>query len=722
MTDAPVLFDVRDRIATITLNRPEVRNALSSEVLRLLPQLMMQADGDVDVDVIILTGADPAFCAGLDLKELGSTGGNLGGGSGSDGGANAHGGRGPFPKVSKPLIGAVNGVAVTGGLELALNCDFLVASERAKFGDTHARVGVMPGWGMTVLLPQAIGVRRAREMSFTGNFLGAEEALQFGLVNHVVPHDELLPFTRALAADIAGNEAERRAPDPGDVRRDRARRRRVGEGGSRLRGRGIARCSAPRRSPNGGPRSSAAAEVSDPLAGRRPRAATGGGAPSPRRERAVIGGVALGALVLTAAASPYRSIATVTPRATTSPCTSARPGACSTATSATSSPTTGSPCSTRTGASARTRIHGAGRCCCHRSSTCWGLDYDRLKLRRGRHVLRLARARPRHRAPAHRADARARRHRGDRHSARSCWPTPTNCCRSSRPRQRSRCSSGGAIASGARPTDRSGAEATWSVLGALAAVAFNVRREAIVLVVVIGVIQLVELAGLSAAGALRGTSRPVPWRASPPPTSRSPCRRCLLQLLLPSMLFPDNGDHARYIGARLGDYPRVTSPSSSVSVAPRDRRDHLGVSRPSAMVIGCAAPSRARRTARRAHHLERPRHQHPLPDGGSLLLPDPAVGGLLHGRRGPTRPSSLVLRERPRPAAGAPRLAVVPLLYLVVVHAAVLPGDIADARDFNRGGRQQVGPTHPGRRPRSSTSSRGTPVPTTWSPTSAPGR
>ncbi len=207
-TDAPVLFDVGDRIATITLNRPEVRNALSSEVLRLLPQLMMRADGDGDVDVIILTGADPAFCAGLDLKELGSTGGNLGSGSGSDGGVNAHGTRGPFPKVSKPLIGAVNGVAVTGGLELALNCDFLVASEHAKFGDTHARVGVMPGWGMTVLLPQAIGVRRAREMSFTGNFLGAEEALQFGLVNHVVPHEELLPFTRALAADIVGNEAD----------------------------------------------------------------------------------------------------------------------------------------------------------------------------------------------------------------------------------------------------------------------------------------------------------------------------------------------------------------------------------------------------------------------------------------------------------------------------------------------------------------------------------
>jgi enoyl-CoA hydratase len=110
--------------------------------------------------------------------------------------------------VDKPLIGAINGVAVTGGFELALNCDFLVASEHAKFGDTHARVGVMPGWGLTVLLPQAIGVRRAREMSFTGNFMLADEALAFGLVNHVVAHADLIPFTRRLALDIIGNEQD----------------------------------------------------------------------------------------------------------------------------------------------------------------------------------------------------------------------------------------------------------------------------------------------------------------------------------------------------------------------------------------------------------------------------------------------------------------------------------------------------------------------------------
>jgi enoyl-CoA hydratase len=205
VTDAPVLLEVSDRIATVTLNRPAARNALSSEVLRLLPELLREADGRDDVDVVILTGADPAFCAGLDLKELGSSGGNLraGNADGRDALAAQHG---PFPLMEKPVIGAVNGPAITGGFELALNCDFLVASERARFGDTHTRVGVMPGWGLTVLLSQAIGVRRAREMSFTGNFLDAHEAFQWGLVNHVVKHEELLPFTRGLAADLIGND------------------------------------------------------------------------------------------------------------------------------------------------------------------------------------------------------------------------------------------------------------------------------------------------------------------------------------------------------------------------------------------------------------------------------------------------------------------------------------------------------------------------------------
>ncbi len=198
-----VLCETTDRTALVTLNRPEARNALSSEVLGRLAEVMAAADADDSVDVIIVTGADPAFCAGLDLKELGS-----GGGPGPmPDFRRTDGTRGPFGSVTKPVIGAVNGVAVTGGLELALACDFLIASERARFADTHARVGIQPGWGLTVLLPEAIGMRRAREMSATGNFLDAATALQWGLVNHVVPHRELLGYARGLAADIASNDA-----------------------------------------------------------------------------------------------------------------------------------------------------------------------------------------------------------------------------------------------------------------------------------------------------------------------------------------------------------------------------------------------------------------------------------------------------------------------------------------------------------------------------------
>ncbi len=199
-----VLLEVSDRIATVTLNRPDARNALSSEVIGELRRIVRRADTDDGVDVVILTGADPAFCAGLDLKELGSGGGALAdsGATGQSDRAN----RGPMPPCDKPVIGAINGAAITGGFEIALNCDFLIASDRARFADTHARVGIQPGWGLTVLLPQAVGLRRAREMSATGNFIDASTALAWGLVNHVVAHDELLATARRLAADIVSND------------------------------------------------------------------------------------------------------------------------------------------------------------------------------------------------------------------------------------------------------------------------------------------------------------------------------------------------------------------------------------------------------------------------------------------------------------------------------------------------------------------------------------
>ena len=186
-----------DGVRLLTINRPQARNSLAVELIHALSASLREADADPAVRAIVLTGADPAFCAGVDLGDLA-------------GGDTAlvlpRDQRGPLPPRSTPLIGAVNGPAVTGGLELALACDLLIASERASFADTHARVGVMPGWGLSVLLPQAVGLRRAREMSLTGNYVDAATALAWGLVNHVVGHDELVPAAVALAADVAAND------------------------------------------------------------------------------------------------------------------------------------------------------------------------------------------------------------------------------------------------------------------------------------------------------------------------------------------------------------------------------------------------------------------------------------------------------------------------------------------------------------------------------------
>ena len=194
---ADVLRERRDDgVAVVTLNRPDRRNALSAALLSVLRDAVAELDGEEDVRAIVLTGADPAFCAGLDLTELGEPGSPL-----------AAAGSGPvLPPRSTVLIGAVNGAAVTGGLELALACDFLIASERARFADTHARVGIMPGWGLSYLLPEAVGLRRARQMSATGNFVDARTALAWGLVNDVVPHEDLLGVTLRLAADVASND------------------------------------------------------------------------------------------------------------------------------------------------------------------------------------------------------------------------------------------------------------------------------------------------------------------------------------------------------------------------------------------------------------------------------------------------------------------------------------------------------------------------------------
>ncbi len=202
-----VTVDVAGPVGIVTINRPAARNALSSAVLAALPSALVALDDDPDVRAIVLTGADPAFCAGLDLRELGSSGANLSAARASFG-DHRWPAWSPWPELRTPLVGAVNGPAVTGGLELVLHCDFVIASERARFADTHTRVGVLPGWGLTVLLPQAVGLRAAREMSATGRFVGAEEALRLGLVTRVVPHDQLLAAARGVGNEIASNQAD----------------------------------------------------------------------------------------------------------------------------------------------------------------------------------------------------------------------------------------------------------------------------------------------------------------------------------------------------------------------------------------------------------------------------------------------------------------------------------------------------------------------------------
>ena len=203
-----VLVDVADRVATVTMNRPDARNAINRELSNALWDALLAANDDAAVDAVVLTGTDPAFSAGVDLKEVSGQVPSSAPSRGPDEGPgrDANGLYRFLPVIDKPVIGAVNGVAVTGGLEIALQCTFLVASDRARFADTHARVGIMPGGGMTVLMAQSMGLRRAIELSLTGNFLTADEAFRLGLVNHVVPHDELLPYARKLAGDIVSND------------------------------------------------------------------------------------------------------------------------------------------------------------------------------------------------------------------------------------------------------------------------------------------------------------------------------------------------------------------------------------------------------------------------------------------------------------------------------------------------------------------------------------
>lgn len=182
--------------AVITLNRPDAMNALSRELRRDFVAAFEDCRQDDAVRVIILTGNGKAFCAGFDLKELGS--GETENTAEEVGNVVAE----AMASFSGPIIGAINGHCVTGGFEMALACDVLIASEQARFADTHARVGMLPGWGLSQKLPRLIGLSRAREIAFTGAPVFARQAYEWGLVNHVVSVEELLPKAMEIARNM----------------------------------------------------------------------------------------------------------------------------------------------------------------------------------------------------------------------------------------------------------------------------------------------------------------------------------------------------------------------------------------------------------------------------------------------------------------------------------------------------------------------------------------
>mgnify|MGYP001817590666 CR=1 FL=1 len=191
-----VLLDKHDGYAVVTLNRPDAMNALSRELRADFVEAFVHCQADENIRVIVLTGNGPAFCAGFDLKELGSGQTENTAEEVNNVVAEA------MAAFEGPIIGAINGHCITGGFEMALACDVLIASEEARFADTHARVGMLPGWGLSQKLPRLVGLSRAREIAFTGAPINARQAYDWGLVNHVLPAAELLPRARKMAEDM----------------------------------------------------------------------------------------------------------------------------------------------------------------------------------------------------------------------------------------------------------------------------------------------------------------------------------------------------------------------------------------------------------------------------------------------------------------------------------------------------------------------------------------
>ena len=200
-TDELVVVD-RGPVRLLIFNRPDKRNAMSSAMRRCYARELTRAETDDAVHCVIITGAHGYFSAGVDIKERPLA-------------PNMPMVR-PHPveasrSITKPLIAMIDGPCITGGLELALSCTFIIGSDRSSYADTHLKIGILPGWGGISLLATAIGARRAAQMQLSSERISAEKALQWGLINDVVPSADILPHCLALATAIAGLDPAKRA-------------------------------------------------------------------------------------------------------------------------------------------------------------------------------------------------------------------------------------------------------------------------------------------------------------------------------------------------------------------------------------------------------------------------------------------------------------------------------------------------------------------------------
>jgi enoyl-CoA hydratase len=200
MTFGTLIYSEKDSVATCVINRPEAMNALNKSVLNDLDKVIHHLETAINIRCLILTGqGEKAFVAGADIKEIDGL-------QTASAKSFAEHGQNLFTRLETlriPVIAAVNGFALGGGLELALACDLIIASDRAKFGLPECTLGIIPGFGGTVRLPQRVGVAFAREISLSGNFVSAAQALQMGLVNRVVEPAQLIPAAEELAMSIA---------------------------------------------------------------------------------------------------------------------------------------------------------------------------------------------------------------------------------------------------------------------------------------------------------------------------------------------------------------------------------------------------------------------------------------------------------------------------------------------------------------------------------------